>query len=83
MGNIEKISIDYIDSPYPMGELLEVMGVSIKEDFSTVERKKLATYLADYMSGKCGSDQVSIDMKKFFLIIKGADEASYLYQYFK
>lgn len=77
------ITVDYLNSMYQMGELLEAMGVAIEEDFSEVERMDLAKYLEDYMSGKVGFEKIKIDMKKFFLIIKGADEAGYLYQYVK
>lgn len=75
-----KENIDYSQSEKQMGDLLTSMGVSIKADFSDEERKDLRRYLEQYMSSDA-CHPIQLDMKKFVLIICGADEASYLYQY--
>ncbi|HCW74725.1 MAG TPA: hypothetical protein DHM90_14140 [Clostridiaceae bacterium] len=78
-----KDTVNYYSSPYQIGDLIEKMGLKIKEDFSEFERKELKKHLEGYMRGEYESDEIKIDMKKFFLIIKGADEASYLYHYLR
>lgn len=75
-----KQTIDYVQSEMQMGDLLETMEVSIKNDFSVKERMQLKKSLEDYMSGKADKS-LTIDLKKFLLVVKGSDEASYLYQY--
>lgn len=72
--------VDYAKSEKQMGDLLTSMGVSIEKDFSDEERRKLRRYLEQYMSSDA-CHPIQLDMKKFVLIICGADEASYLYQY--
>lgn len=75
--------IDYNYSTLQMGDLIASEGVSIKKDFSEAEREQLAKCLEDYMSSEHAMDEFKIDLKKFYLVIKGPDEASHLYQYFK
>lgn len=76
-----KKTVDYSGNRLQMGDLLKSMNVSIKDDFSDIERKKLKKYLENYLiSGS--RNLIQIDMKKFNLILKGSDEVSYLYQYF-
>lgn len=76
-----KKTIDYRQNNLQMGDLLISMNVSIKDDFSDIEREKLKSYLENYMrSGSCSP--IRIDMNNFYLILKGSDEVSYLYQYF-
>jgi len=74
-----KPTIDYYNQNEQMGDLLISNGVSIKKDFSDEEREKLKNELEAYMSGS--GELITIDLKKFNLVIKGADEASNLYQY--
>lgn len=76
-----KETIDYSKSAKQMGDLLISMGVSIENDFSDEERKDLRRCLEQYMSSNACRRPLTLDMKKFYLIICGADEASYLYQY--
>lgn len=73
--------INYFYSEKQMGDLLKSMNVSIKDDFSDEEREKLRKYLESYMTSNACHKSVKIDLKKFYLVIRGADEASYLYQY--
>ena len=75
-----KERINYIQSDKQMGDLLESMNVSIKRDFSMEERLQLQKYLEDYMT-KNRCDEIAIDLKTFYLVVKGTDEVSYLYQY--
>ena len=78
MTDLEKI--DYARNPNQMGDLLIVKGVNIKHDFTVEERAILRKKLERYM--KHESDQfLEINLKKFILLIKGSDEASYLHQY--
>lgn len=72
--------VDYAVSEYGMGDLLRAYGISLKEDFTEKERKKLRKKLEDYMIRSEG-EKLHIDLKKIVLVIQGADEASYLYQY--
>lgn len=73
--------VDYSESEFQMGDLLEIMGVSLQNDFSDKERARLRKTLEEYMRGNRSEQAILIDLKKFVLKIKGADEASYLYQY--
>lgn len=75
-----KPTIDYYYQNQPMGDLLNSMGVSIQNDFSDKEIEKLKNDLEHYMSSD-GESKMTIDLKKFYLVIKGADEVEYLYQY--
>lgn len=75
-----KPTIDYYYQNKSMGELLTSMGVSFGNDFSDEEREKLQKELERYMSSD-GESKITIDLKKFNLVIKGADEAGYLYRY--
>lgn len=78
---MEKV-IDYYSQSRQMGDLLQAENVSIRKDFSVAEREKLQKKLEEYM--KSGKNEIlKIDLKKFILVIKGVDEASYLYQYVK
>ena len=71
-----KPTIDYYNSQFQMGDLLLNYGVSAK-DFSNEEIKTLRTMLEDYlMSGS--AEPLMIDLKTIYLLIQGADEASYL-----
>lgn len=75
-----KPTIDYCQSNFQMGDLLKSMNVSIRDDFSDFERKKLKNHLEYYMTSG-STEPIKIDLKKFYIRIKGTDEASYLYQY--
>lgn len=75
-----KPTINYYYQDKQMGDLLNSMGVSIQNDFSDKELEKLKNDLEHYMSGS-GESEMTIDLKKFYLVIKGADEAGYLYRY--
>ncbi len=77
-----KQTIEYYNQNKQMGDLLISMGVSIRDDFSNKELNDLRMMLEEYMSGDSKS-KITIDLKKFNLVIKGADEASCLYQYVK
>ena len=72
--------INYGHSDLQMGDLLKENGVNISKDFSAFEKKILANTLERYMTSGC-ADLLKLDLKSFYLLIKGADEASYLYQY--
>ena len=56
------------------------MNISLADDFSQAERNRLKKYLELYLAkvGSNGSEPLSLDMKNFYLKIRGADEASYL-----
>lgn len=76
-----KKTVDYSRNRLQMGDLLKSMNVSIKDDFSDIEHKKLKKYLENYMTnGSC--NLIQMDLKKFYLVLQGSDEVSYLYQYF-
>lgn len=75
--------VDYFFSPYQMGDLLQSENVSIRNDFSDAEQENLRKYLEEYMSGSYENKSIQIDLKKFCLILRGADEADYLYEYVK
>ena len=72
--------IEYATSAWGMGDLLMKNGVSLKEDFTERERKRLRKKLEKYMIRADGK-KLHINLKIFILIIQGEDEASYLYQY--
>lgn len=74
--------VDYSKSLLQMEDLLIENDVSIKEDFTLEEREALKKQLEKYMSSQC-NNELQIDLKKISLIVKGADEASYLYEYVK
>ena len=74
--------IDYYSQSRQMGDLLQAENVSIRKDFSVAEREKLQKKLEEYMKSR-KNEILKIDLKKFILVIKGVDEASYLYQYVK
>ena len=58
------------------------MNVSIRNDLLDCERQKLKKHLENYMmNGFC--NPIKIDLIKFYLVIKGADEVGYLYEYLK
>ena len=78
---MEKV-IDYYSQSRQMGDLLQAENVSIRKDFSVAEREKLQKKLEEYMKSR-KNEILKIDLKKFNLVIKGVDEASYLYQYVK
>ena len=78
---MEKV-IDYYSQSRQMGDLLQAENVSIRKDFSVAEREKLQKKLEEYMKTR-KNEILKIDLKKFILVIKGVDEASYLYQYVK
>lgn len=78
---MEKV-IDYYSQSRQMGDLLQAENVSIRKDFSVAEREKLQKKLEEYMKSR-KNENLKIDLKKFILVIKGVDEASYLYQYVK
>ncbi len=78
---MEKV-IDYYSQSRQMGDLLQAENVSIRKDFSVAEREKLQKKLEEYMKSR-KNEILKIDLKKFILVIKGVDEASYLYQYVK
>ena len=73
--------IDYANTDLQMGDLLLSMGIFIRSDISLWRRKRLIKRLERYMSGNECCKEIKLNMGKFFLVIKGSDEASYLYRY--
>lgn len=70
--------ISYHSENLQMGDLLKRMNVSFQRDYSEAQREDLRNFLEAYML--CGeNDLCIIDLRNFFLKIRGADEASYLY----
>lgn len=76
-----KPTIDYSASEMQMGDLINSMGVSIRNDFSDNERAAICKRLKKYLYGSCNKP-LKVDLKKFVLSIIGADEAGHLIQYF-
>lgn len=77
-----KKTVEYNKSNLQMGDLLQSMNVSIRNDLLDCERQKLKKHLENYMmNGFC--NPIKIDLIKFYLVIKGADEVGYLYEYVK
>ena len=77
-----KPTIDYNNNSLQMRDLLREMGVSFRKDFTTKEQEALRKQLINYMK-KPGEGGIKIDLKKFFLVLNGPDEAGYLYEYVK
>lgn len=75
-----KPTIDYYYQDKQMRDLLNSMNVSLENDFSDEELEKLKNDLEHYMSSD-GETKMTINLKKFNLVIKGADEAGHLYRY--
>lgn len=73
--------IDYANTNLQMGDLLLTMGISSGKDIPMWRRKRLIKQLERYMSGNDCCNEIRLNMGKFFLLIKGSDEASHLYQY--
>lgn len=73
--------IDYANTNLQMGDLLLTTGISFSNDIPMWRRKILIKQLERYMSGNECCNESKLNMGKFFLVIKGSDEASYLYQY--
>ena len=71
--------IDYANTDLQMGDLLLTMGVSFRND--SFLWRRLKKRLERYMSGNGCCNEIRLNMGKFFLVIKGSDEASHLYQY--
>ena len=71
--------VDYYESNLDMAGVITSHNVSLSEDFTSEERKDLKQQLEKYMQ-RNSQELMMIDMKKFYLQIKGADEASYLYR---
>lgn len=73
--------LDYNEYMCSMGELLQAKDFSFDRDYTPAERIKLKEQLENYIyeMGGSGSRAVAIDLKKFYLKIQGADEASYLF----
>ena len=75
-----KPTVSYVDSEFQMGDLLTHYRVPF-EEFTDDELESLRDKLMDYMSCSHNNEELKIDLKSIYLVIKGADEASYLFQY--
>lgn len=72
-----KEKIDYFESNLDMAGLINSKNVSLCDDFTSDERQDLKRRLEEYMQSH-SKEMLIVDMKKFYLQIKGVDEAGHL-----
>ena len=74
-----KPTVSYVDSEFQMGDLLTHYRVPF-EEFTDDELESLRNNIIDYMKFR-PCEEIKVDLKSIYLLIKGEDEASMLLYY--